>query len=256
MQKDYIRGVAKMGKNEEEHAQLKKIRDMLGDLDEHIVKVLHVRRSMFLMSCPMPFLTFPPISTLKDLFVPRVCRKFCSEVLVKSIVFQLLSCLERLHSHKVEFTHNDMKAENILLSRCELPILCFPSTRIYCKGLRVILIDAESVTGLVFPCSRGRALSQKDKKDFGMFERWSELTDIHLVFMEILFACRTSSPSWGSKFAAFLETDGIPLKYFKAPYITCQNRLSLLGKDALREHCSLRKMIESEYFSEIRVQEF
>ena len=120
----------------------------------------------------------------------------------------------------------------------------------------MVLIDAESVTGLVFPCTRGRAMSLKDKKEFGMFERWSEFTDIHLVFMEILFACRTSSPAWGARFAAFLETDGIPLKYFKTPYITSQNRLSLLGKDALhKDQTSVSNMIKSSYFSDIRVQE-
>lgn len=254
---NFIRGVVKLAKNEEESMQLIKIQAMLGDLGEHIVRVLQVKGRMFLMSYPRPFQVFPPIKTLKDLFVPRVCRKFCSENLLKSIIFQVLCCLERLHSHNVEFTHNDMKAENILLSRCEMPLLSFPDCRIYSKGVCAVFIDAESVTGLVFPCTLGKALSQKEKREFGMFEKWSEFTDIHLVFMEILFACRTTSPSWGTRFAEFLETDGIPLKYFKAPYITCQNRLSLLGKDALqKEHCSLRKMIQSQYFSEIRVKEF
>lgn len=253
---DFVRGVVKLAKNEEESVQLMKIHAMLGDLAEHIVSVMQVRGKMFLMSYPRPYLMFPPIKTLKDLFIPRVCRKFCSEHLLKSILFQVLCCLERLHSHRVEFTHNDLKAENILLSRCEAPLLLFPECRIYSKGVRAIFIDAESVTGLVFPCTLGKALSQKDRREFGLFEKWSEFTDIHLVFMEILFACRTSSPHWGPSFAEFLETDGIPLKYFKFPFVTAQNRMSLLAKHSMEgEGRSICAMIKSSYFNDIRVKE-
>lgn len=257
--RDYIRGVVKCARNEEEHKKLKMIGEMLGDLDAHFVRVLDTEKSLFLMTRPRPFLHFPPISTLRDLFVPRVCRNFCSEVLIKSILFQTLSCLARLHSHNVEFTHNDMKAENILLEKCEAPLLVFDTCRIYSRGLRVVFIDAESVTGKVFACSLRDKLSASLQRDFGMENDvpWSAFTDFHLVCMEILFACRTSQPSWGVQFAEFLEMDGIPLKYFKTPFITRENRLSRLGKSTLSaENKSLQGMLNSRYFDEIRVKEF
>lgn len=258
--RDYIRGVVKYGKNSEEHEKLKKIGDMLGyDLENHFVRVLDTEKSMFLMTRPPPLLHFPPVSTLKDLFVPRVCRSFCSEVMIKSIVFQTLCCLIRLHSHNVDFTHNDMKAENILLEKCEMPLLVYDTCRIYSRGLRVVFIDAESVTGKVFPCSLRDSLSAALQRDFGMEPDvpWSAFTDVHLVCMEILFACRTSQPHWGLAFAQFLESDGIPLKYFKAPFVTNENRLSRLGKSSLGvEQRSLQGMLKSKYFDDIRVKEF
>ena len=122
--RDKIQGVVKCAKNEEEHEKLEQIKDLLGhDLQTHFVRVLCKEKSMFLMNRPHPFLEFPPISTLRDMFVPRVCRNVCTETIIKSIVFQTLSCLVRLHSHGLNFTHNDMKAENILLEKCDLPFL-------------------------------------------------------------------------------------------------------------------------------------
>jgi serine/threonine protein kinase len=254
----HVRGVVKLSRNEEEPKKLKTMEYLLGDLDSHVVKVLHADKTIFAMSYPRPYLNFPVIRTLKDLFIPRICRGFCSEQLLKSILFQCISCLQRLHSHGLEFTHNDMKAENILLECCEAPILLFDTGRIYSQGVRVVFIDAETVTGTVFPCSLIKSLSLAKQRSFGLdYLTWSAFTDIHLVFFETLFACRTSNPYWGSKFAAFLETGGIPLKYFKAPFITTENRLSAVGKISLKlETQSLDHMLQSSYFNEIRTQGF
>jgi hypothetical protein len=152
-----------------------------------------------------------------------------------------------------------MKAENILLEKCEMPLLVYDTCRIYSRGLRVVFIDAESVTGKIFKCSLRDSLSPTMQRDFGMEANvpWSAFTDLHLVFMEILFACRTSQPNWGLGFAEFLENDAIPLKYFKAPFVTNENRLSRLGKSNLNcEQRSLQGMIQSKYFDDIRVKEF
>ena len=257
--RDRILGVVKYAKNEEEHEKLEQIKVLLGhDLQTHIVHVLCKEKSMFLMNRPHPFLEFPPISTLRDMFVPRVCRNVCTETIIKSIVFQVLSCLVRLHSHDLNFTHNDMKAENILLEKCDLPFLTYDTTRIFSNGVRIVFIDAESVTGKNFKCSLQNSMSASLQKDFGMEldAQWSEFTDFHLVCMEILFACKTSRPKWGLHFAEFLERDGIPLQYFKAPFITKENRLSCSGKTELgKERRSLQGMLNSKYFDSIRVNE-
>ena len=214
---------------------------------------------MFLMNRPCPFLEFPPISTLRDMFVPRVCRNVCTETIIKTIVFQTLSCLVRLHSHNgLDFTHNDMKAENILLEKCEVPFLTYETSRIFSNGIRVVFIDTESVTGKKFQCSLQKSMSLSMQKDFGMEvdAEWSEFTDFHLICMELLFACKTSRPKWGLQFAEFLEKDGIPLQYFKPPFITKENRLSRNGKTELaKEHRSLASMLKSSYFDSIRIQE-
>ncbi len=254
----HVRGVVKLSRNDEEPKKLKTMEYLLGDLDAHVVKVLHAEHNLFAMTYPRPFLTFPAIRTLKDLFIPRICRGFCSEQLLKSILFQCISCLQRLHSHGLEFTHNDLKAENILLESCEAPLLLFDSGRIYSQGVRVVFIDAETVTGTVFPCTLIKSLPLAKQRNFGLdYSTWSAFTDIHLVFFETLFACRTTNPPWGAKFAAFLETFGIPLKYFKAPFITTENRLSAVGKISLNlESHSLDRMLTSSYFHEIRTQGF
>jgi len=227
------------------------------DLQNHFVRVLHTEKSMFLMNYPDPFLEVPCISSLKDLFVSQVCRNVCTETIIKSIIFQILSCLVRLHSHGLNFTHNDMKAENILLSKCDA-LLVFDTGRIFSNGVRVVFIDVESVTGKGFQCTLQTSLSASSQKDFGMEvnAEWSELTDFHLVCMEILFACKVCTPKWGLQFAEFLERDGIPLKYFKEPYITTENRLSSSGKAELRnKRYTLARMLKSTYFDSIRINE-
>ena len=252
-QRDYIQGVVKLGKNEEEHKNLKTMELMLGSLCSHAVRVLATKGRMFLMTYPRPYLSFPPIRTLRDLCVPRVCRIFCSESMIKSILYQCLLVLRALQTHQIDFTHNDMKAENILLEHCEAPILHY-DPRVYSKGVRVVLIDMESVTGAVFPCTLKKSLSVLHQREFGLDDSpWCSFTDIHLVCMELLFACRTSYPSWGPAFAAFLESS-IPLHFFKPPYITSVNRLSKLGKISLGKH-SLDSMINNSYFDELRVKE-
>lgn len=220
--------------------------------------VLQKEKSMFLMNRPCPFLDFPPISTLRDMFVPRVCRNVCTETIIKTIVFQTLSCLVRLHSHGLNFTHNDMKAENILLEKYDKPFLTYDTRRIFSNGIRVVFIDTESVTGKTFQCSLQKSMSATMQKDFGMEvdAEWSEFTDFHLVCMEILFACKTSRPKWGLHFAEFLEQDGIPLKYFKPPFITNENRLSRNGKMELdKKHRSLANILKSSYFHSILINE-
>jgi hypothetical protein len=226
---------------------------MLGNLKCHAVRVLATHGKMFLMTCPRPYNSFPAIKTLKDLFVPRVCRNFCSESMIKSILYQCITILLKLHSHGVEFSHNDLKSDNVIIERCEAPILHF-DTRIYSRGVRVVLIDMESITGCVFPCTLKKSLTALQQREFGLDDSpWCSLTDIHLVCMEILFACRTSYPSWGSTFAEFLESC-LPLKYFKAPFITRENRLSKLGKISLGAF-SLQLMLENKYFDSLRVTE-
>ena len=249
----------KYGKNSEEHEKLEQIKNLIGqDLQYHFVHVLKKQKSMFLMNRPCPFLEFPPISTLRDMFVPRVCRNVCTETIIKTIVFQTVSCLVRLHSHGLDFTHNDMKAENILLEKCDLPFLAYDTCRIFSNGIRVVFIDTESVTGKTFQCSLQKSMSATMQKDFGMEAdaEWNEFTDFHLVCMEILFACKTSRPKWGLHFAEFLERDGIPLKYFKPPFITKENRLSRNGKiELVKERRSLASILKSGYFDSIRIQE-
>jgi serine/threonine protein kinase len=250
-QRDLIQGVVKLGKNEEEHKNLKRIELMLSNMCFHAVQVIATKNKMFLMTYPRPFLSFPPIKTLKDMFVPRVCRNFCSEGIIKSIVYQCITILDTLHKHNVNFTHNDLKAENIMIERCEAPILHYES-RIYSKGVRVVLIDMESITGLIFPCTLKKSLSLTSQRDFGLDDSpWCSFTDFHLICMEILLACRTSFPSWGPNFAEFLD-EYIPLNYFKTPYITCENRLSSLGKLTLGTS-PLNKILSSQYFNSIRV---
>jgi len=148
-----------------------------------------------------------------------------------------------------------MKAENIMLERCEAPLLHYES-RIFSRGVRVVLIDMESVTGAVFPCTLKKSLSAIQQREFGLDDApWCSYTDIHLVCMEVLFACRTSFPPWGTAFAAFLESCGLYLKYFKAPYVTSENRLSKVGKIALGK-TSLESMLKNSYFNDIRVCDF
>lgn len=261
LKSSFIEGVVKLSRNEEEIEKLKLIRDLLGnELQDHIVRVLHARKNMFVMTCPKAFLHFPLLRTLKELIVtPRICRAFCNESLLKSILYQSMYCLYKLHSYCVNFTHNDLKAENILLERCESSLFHYEQFgRIYTRGIRVVFIDTESVTGKNFPCSLLETLSKDQQREFGMEPEapWCPFTDLHLLFFEILFACRTSSPSWGPRFAKFLETSAIPLKYFRVPYITKENRLNSEGKQSLNSlPLNIPEILSSPYFDELRVKE-
>ncbi len=243
-----IQGVVKKPRSETEEFNLRRLH--LHCFPYHCVSVLKSTRDVFLMSYVQPYTT--QIKTLKCLLSSKAV--FPIEFVIKSIVFQVLSILHHLQLHGTEFCHNDFKADNIMLERCMIP-LQFNSYRIHSWGVRVVLIDAETVTGVGYKSSPMiKKLSKSSRAAFGFEEKFSAFTDLHLFIMELLLECKKSRPKWHSEFIDFLNDDCIPIEFFQAVYVTTENRLNSVGRIALEQlGRPLEKMLHSTYFNDILI---
>jgi hypothetical protein len=179
-------------------------------------------------------------------------------MVLKSILFQAIYILYTLQRHKLEFTHNDFKSDNLMLERCQDPIMIVDAPRIWrinCWCVRLVLIDAETAAGALFkPSPLWSKMSKASRASFGMDFPFSPYTDLHLLCLELLHACKTWNASWKTSFLEFLEEWCIPLQYFNAPYITKDNRLNGIGRIALKQlGRSLDSMLVCPYFEELRI---
>ena len=221
----------------------------------HCTRLLLHSSDMMLMSYVMPYLHDPPIKSLRCFLASHHAQKavLYSEGLLKSIVFQCLALLLELQQHNMDFAHNDFKSDNIMLERTPLSCMMLWNTRFYCKGIRVVLIDAETVSGAIYKSSPllGK-MSKSSRASFGLDYPYSPYTDLHLLLLEILYSCKRLKPEWGPAFVKFLEDDAIPCQYFGNPYVTKENRLNGIGRIALKQlDRKLDDMLKSSFFEEL-----
>jgi hypothetical protein len=232
------------------------LRQLHLQLTSHCGAVLKSAGPILLMSYVRPFHQEPPIRTLKCLLTQysHQCLPW-PDKLVKSIVLQSICLFLKLHSQNLEFTHNDFKSDNVMLEYSPHPILDFGHLRMNCWCVRVVLIDAETVSGAVYkPSPLLAKMSKSSMASFGLDYPFSPFTDFHLLCLELLHACKSFRPVWTNEFIQFCEDFGIPLQYFNAPYITRENRLNGIGRVALKQlGRSLYSMLSSPFFTELLV---
>lgn len=246
-----MKGVLKKSRSVTEEYNLKRL--FMHCLPGHCVKILTSSNSIFLMNFIQPFQIQPPVKSLKCLLSWH--RQILNiDLVIKSIVFQIIAILDHLQRFDTQFCHNDFKADNVMLERCQCN-LQFGNDRINSWGVRVILIDAETVTGAGYKTSPlVKKLSKSSRAAFGFDTLFSPYTDLHLFCMELLLECKRSNPSWKTDFVHFLSRDCIPIEYFKEVYVTTENRLNTVGRLALDQLARpLKNMLRSPYFTDILI---
>jgi hypothetical protein len=210
----------------------------------HCVYPIYASDSVLAMSACSPFTS--KIKTFRDfLNFYHTCP--WPHQSLKSILVQCIVLLRELQNGNTHFSHNDFKADNIMLERCHSSYLYIGKFIVAAWSVKVVFIDAETVSGCFYkPSPLLSKLSRSSKASFGLDFPFSPFTDIHLVFMEILCAMKEGLKIEG--FLEFLDSDGIPTDYFQQPYITKENRLSGIGRVALKQSGrTLESMLKSKY---------
>jgi len=163
--------------------------------------------------------------------------------IIKSVLAQLFAIWIYAHANDRNYTHNDLKADNILLTAEKDAVISIGDYDIRSFGVRVMIIDFETATGTLFPRIRVD-VSKKMLLDYGLDESlpFSPWTDLHLVCMEVL---RHEI----SGFAEFLSKY-YPLDAFVVgnQFVTCHNRLNARGRALMNAH-SIEELLKDEYFN-------
>jgi hypothetical protein len=246
-----MKGVVKKPRSATEEFNLKRL--FMHCPPGHCVSLVKSSNSIFLMNFVQPFMIQPPVKSFKCLLAWHR-QVLHIDLVIKSAVFQTIAILDHLQRFSTQFCHNDFKADNVMLERCQTN-LEFGAYRINSWGVKVILIDAETVTGAGYKTSPLlKKLSKSSRAAFGFDTLFSPYTDLHLLCMEILLECKKSNPTWKTDFVRFLTNDCIPIEYFKDVYVTTENRLNTVGRLALEQlGRPLSKMLESSYFNDILI---
>ncbi len=210
-----------------------------------------------------------PIFSSESVLAMTACTPFTSEIktfrqflknyfscpwpiqTLKSIIVQCLVLLATLQKYNTKFSHNDFKADNIMLERCHSTFLFIGDYIIEAWSVKVVLIDAETTSGCFYKQSPLLSkLSKSSKASFGLDFPFSSFTDIHLLFMEIIYAIKEGLKIEG--FLEFLDSGGIATEYFQEPYITKENRLNGIGRIALKQSgLTLESMLDSPFLSSV-----
>jgi len=218
---------------------------------EHLVQVRRVIQQRWLLLEKVPAV-FPSMHSMHDLLLHA--RTVPCDV-VQSCIAQTLALLCTAQAVDPCFAHNDFKADNILL-RLEnrdnpLRIGDFEVKHV---GVRVVLIDMETVTGGKFKPVVLQDIP-KDKLELIGLDKdmpWCEWTDFHLLCMELYRSVRLQSPKWGPACLDFLSACAPTVRVFsthedKNILVTPMNRLSTKGRktvNALVETGAMKRLCD------------
>ena len=181
---------------------------------------------------------FASMHSFKDLLMHS--RTVPADVM-QTCLAQIVALLCTAQERDPLFAHNDLKADNILLR---------PETRegpvsigrfsVKHVGVRVVLIDMETVTGNRFPSVHLPQLPRDKLEVFGLDPSmpWCCWTDFHLVCMEMWKSIRLQRPKWSSAcidfFAAATPTTRVFSTFDEGNVlVTCMNRLSTKGRSTV-----------------------
>ena len=211
---------------------------------KHTVRIQGMLKNIMILEYLPPFIhngvRMPTLDSLLDNV------KSCERI-VADVIFQVASILSSLRERHPNFCHNDLKADNIMLT---------PNTEElspgYCPPVRVVFIDVETVTAddIAFKPDADEGILE----DFGLGANMPECewSDFHLVMLEIWVRVRNSRPSWGPEFLKFMLSI-VPYELMKtyqdgSPHVSRMNRLTREGRRACNSQCApLREVIQSEY---------
>jgi serine/threonine protein kinase len=168
------------------------------------------------------------VITLRDFLSPSVFS-LVTKSEMQCLLKQIIYFLYQMQQADSQFTHNDLKCDNILLTESE-------------NDFQVIIIDFETVTTSEFHTDFDA--DPKTLADFGLGLEYSSYTDLHLVFLEIWNKLNTcKKQSWAYEFIMFTSAI-FPLPFMqtyteKGRFVTKCNRLNSLGRKYLKENKTL-----------------
>lgn len=204
---------------------------------EHLVRARVTADGKWLLMDRVPSV-FPSMHSFHDLL--RHSKTVPQDV-VQSCLAQVVALLIAAHEADERFAHNDFKADNILLrlEDREGP-LQIGSLEVRHVGVRVVLIDMETVTGTRFPPIELPNVPPDKLELFGLDPRmpWCEWTDFHLLCMEMFKTVRLQNPKWSEACLEFLGQCVPTLRVFSTHddgniLVTSMNRLSTRGRAAV-----------------------
>ena len=163
-------------------------------------------------------------------------------VVFQSIFAQIIALVVVAQERIFGFAHNDFKCDNILITSSPNAESVIGSFQVSHRGACVVWVDVETVTSQVTPRPKFPQASKEALEVFGMAEdeEWCSWTDLHLLFMECLYAVQKYPPSWCAVFLDFVN-DCVPLAILKThkdgntKLLTSMNRLSRQGRVTVNE---------------------
>ena len=217
---------------------------------EHLPQTRRVLQGQWLVLERVPPV-FASMSSFKDL----LCHSRTVPLdVVQTCVAQLVALLCTAQECDPTFAHNDLKADNILL-RAETREDPLTIGRFSVKhvGVRVVLIDMETVTGTRFPLVELPKVPREKLELFGLDASmpWCCWTDFHLVCMEIWKTVRLQRPKWYASCVDFFQVAAPTPRVFSTfdegniHFVTSMNRLSTKGRltvNALMDAGSMKRL--------------
>jgi len=216
----------------------------------HVIQYLwggvHEGHIVIVMEYTEPFLNF---STVRDL-----CA--ASDLDFRIAVFKILFSVRLLQQRFPGFRHNDLKADNVLVTTGPARSYAFSfnglrRTFFTPAGIDVKIIDFELATSddeLSSTTVSEGSLSMRS--DFGISDNRCDIYDIHLLAYDCL---RTLTPTTLA-FQKFMYAF-VPSTFFDPVNLTCQFRLSFHDQDKLQRILGpniLTKMMCHPYFFHLR----
>jgi serine/threonine protein kinase len=169
---------------------------------------------------------------------------------IQSCLAQIVALLVTAQARDPGFAHNDFKADNILLCLESRPSpIAIGDFEVAHVGVRVVLIDLETVTGNSFPPVHLPDLPRDKLEVFGIDPSmpWCEWTDFHLLCMDLFRSVRSQKPKWAQACLEFLAACCPTLRMFftyedKNILVTSMNRLSTKGRKTVNALLDARAM--------------
>lgn len=201
---------------------------------EHVSRVKRKINDRWLVLERVPSV-FPRMSSFHDML--HNLRSVPMDI-VQSCLAQIVALLLTLQASDSTFAHNDFKADNILLQLEDRPSpLRIGSFDVKHVGVRVVLIDMETVTGRTFPALHLPSVPNHVLEVFGLDPsmEWCCWTDFHLLCMELYKQVLHHKPKWADECLQFLSDATPTLRVFSTfesanMLVTSMNRLSGKGR--------------------------
>ena len=211
------------------------------------------------------------ITQAGDFHTLRQLAKSGTDDLWRMALFQVLFTLLNLQARFGWFRHNDLKADNILVTDSPLsqPSYCIDATndarlvkpekirrvwsfegKIWAKIIDFELAMTEDCKAL---CSR--AVMNGDggnlERDYGLAPRRCDAFDVHLLFFDALQSSKGSTKH--KDFQSFVFDFFSPDLFF-ALHLTPQCRLRVEEQESLQKHCDrlIERMLAHPYFFQFR----
>jgi serine/threonine protein kinase len=196
------------------------------------------------------------VSTVRDLVdVRSLPLSF-----LKNILLQIICILVTLQAALPNFAHNDLKLDNIMLRYSDGSDIEYNDFIVSAPLIDVVIIDVETATW-----DERKEVENLAKvphhvlQDFGLcIETWSSWTDLHLVFMEILFY--GNRKPWRAQVQAFFG-DIIKPQVLKSHqegntlFVSPRNRLNEKGRKVINflmengDCFSLKKLLSHSFLN-------